>query len=144
MTRASHRRAFAICAALLWLLGVEALPNLHLALHENDHSHATDGTIVGSAQFEREYAEARAKRGLPPRVLEHGHEHRKRDQLAFDHAPHAANGIAHHATALHQPAPPLTTPVAAPHAEAWRFAEPSDRIDLASAIRPSARAPPVA
>jgi hypothetical protein len=40
---------------VLWLLGVEVLPNLHLAHHEDDHTHAADGTIVASHEHEHEH-----------------------------------------------------------------------------------------
>jgi len=180
-----RRRAFAICAAVLWLLGVEVLPNLHLAHHDHHHTHTADGSIVATHDDDAdsdsdsdsdadvdvdEHAAHHARHAdhdgdIDPdidehadhdvQVHEHGrrHDHHKRHhvgehapaQLAFDHVPHghAAAGIAHHAIALHQPLPPITTPVAAPHAETWRHAEPKDRATIASAARPTARGPPV-
>jgi hypothetical protein len=150
----------AICAAVLWLLGVEVLPNLHLAVHQDDHSHASDGAIVAHAhhEFDADYERARRERDAARRhdVTAHhddGDSHDERDddkrnrgpsQLAFDDAldGHAAAGIAHHATALHQPAPPITNPLAVPHAETWRYAEPNDRIASARATRSTARGPP--
>ena len=44
--RHQHRRALALVTCLLWLLGVEVLPSLHLALHRGDHTHGDDGSIV--------------------------------------------------------------------------------------------------
>jgi hypothetical protein len=120
-----HRRGIAFYAALLWLLAVEVMPALHLASHDDDHTHSIDGTIISHRHDDQE----RKKRS---------------DRLAIDEVPHAAAGIAHHATALHQPPPPITSPVAVPHAETWRFEAPHDRIASAAVARPSARGPPVA
>lgn len=123
----TRRRSFAISAVLLWLLGVEVLPSIHLATHTHDHTHAADGTMI----FEHH---------------ELDDDHDGPSQLAFDHVPHghAAAGIAHHATALHQPPPPILTPVTAPIAETWTHAAPTARVSIAHASRPTARGPPVA
>ena len=44
---APSRRAVATIMCLLWLLGVEVLPNLHLSSHDaSTHEHTTAGTIV--------------------------------------------------------------------------------------------------
>jgi hypothetical protein len=123
------RRAYALFACVLWLVGVEVLPNLHLAFHDAsaphehtatatvvivsyatvDHRHA-DGTVHSHAasledlpQLERSPAPPRAR----PR-------HRDRGQLAIERPAetHAATGLAHHALALHEPPPPLLDPVA--------------------------------
>ncbi|MBA3498830.1 MAG: hypothetical protein M4D80_35570 [Myxococcota bacterium] len=133
---------------LLWLLGTEVLPNLHLATHGRDHTHAANGTMIShgdhgdDGELERLHQLAHEQAGRP---CSHAPKKpRKQDQLAFDRVPHAAAGIAHHATALLDPPPPLTSPVAAPHAETWHHAEPIDRITFAAAARPSARGPPFA
>jgi hypothetical protein len=133
---------------VLWLLGTEVLPNLHLASHQHDHTHAHDGTLVahdepddGDDERERLHQLAHEQSGRPC-----AHKRRKPNELAFDRAPrgHAAAGISHHATALLDPLPPITTPVASPHVEIWRYAEATDRITSAHAARPSARGPPIA
>lgn len=149
----SQRRSFAICAALLWLLGVEVLPNLHLAFHEGDHTHAVDGSIVATrdAELERLYLRAHAERGTQPRQLFVRHDHgkpKRRDHggRTIDEAPHghAAAGIAHHATALHQPPPPRLAPVTAPIASHVRSFAREARASIVSIARPVARGPPVA
>lgn len=134
---------------MLWLLGVEVLPSLHLGTHDSAHTHEVDGTIVShqdaaEAELERLHQLAHEQSGRP--CLHPKPAKPKRDQLAFDRLPtgHTAAGIAHHATALHQPAPPLTAPVAAPHAETWRFEAPNARGSITYAARPSARGPPLA
>ncbi|MBA3820614.1 MAG: hypothetical protein H0X17_17110 [Deltaproteobacteria bacterium] len=69
----------------------------------------------------------------------------RRAQLAIDipASGHQAAGIAHHAIALHQPAPPALAPHVVLHAYAWRHPAPPDRIATTRTARPSARSPPV-
>ena len=132
----------------LWLLGTQVLPNLHLGTHRDDHTHAANGTIVSHGEhddeLERLHRLAHEQSGRPC-----GHapakQSRKQNVLAFDRVQlgHAAAGIAHHATALLDP-PPITTPVAALHAETWCHADPNARESIAHAAPPSARGPPVA
>jgi len=45
---ATKRRALAVIACLLWVVGFEALPALHLATHEGaaPHVHGADGTVI--------------------------------------------------------------------------------------------------
>ena len=143
-----NRRAIAICAALLWLLGIEVLPNVHLGTHDRHHTHAVDGSIVShdDNDDELERLHELAHRQAGTKCLHTPRGARGDDRLAY-HAPangHAAAGIAHHATALLDPPPPITTPAWSPHAETWRFAEPNARLSIAHAARPSARGPPVA
>ena len=127
----------------LWLLGTEVLPGLHLGTHQANHTHAANGTIVSHAdddELERLHQLAHERSGRP---CSH-RTSRKQNQLAFDRVTHAAAGIAHHATALLDPPPPITSPVAAPHAETWRHAEPVARISSVRTARSSARGPPLA
>ena len=141
-----RRRHIAIVAALLWLLGIEVLPNVHLGTHDRHHAHAVDGTIIthADADAELERVHRLAHRQAGTKCL-HGSKP-QRDQLAY-HAPtggHAANGIAHRATALLDPPPPITTPATAPEPSTWLHTEPHARTSIAHATRPSARGPPIA
>jgi hypothetical protein len=145
-----RRRQIAIVAAFLWLLGIEVLPNVHLGTHDGHHTHAVDGTIIvarvdhadADAELERLHQLAHQQAGT--KCLHRSKP--QRDQLAY-HAPtsgHAANGIAHRATALLDPPPPLTTPATTPEPDAWLHAEPHARPSIAHATRPNARGPPIA
>lgn len=150
-----QRRWLAATACLLWLLGVEVLPSLHLASHEDDHTHEADGTIVVVvASHDAEHAAAHAAE------RDHDHLH---DRAAADHdarprarrdrtdgpaaielAPsaHAAAGIAHHAIALHRPPPPLLEPLDVLRA-AWQIEHrPAARLHDDLHARPNARGPP--
>jgi hypothetical protein len=143
-----RRRHIAIVAALLWLLGIEVLPNLHLGTHDGHHTHAIDGTLVvhadDAADAELERLHQLAHRQAGTKCL---HERtRPRDQLAY-HAPtggHTANGIAHRAIALLDPPPPITTPASMPEPDTWQHAEPNARISIAARHVLRARGPPIA
>lgn len=141
------RRQIAILAAFLWLLGVEVLPGLHLGTHDRHHTHAVDGTIVTHAEDDAE-AELERLHQLAHRQAGTKCLHRKppANRLAYHAAAggHAAAGIAHHATALHAPPPPITQPITSPCAETWLHAAPNARLSIAHAARPSARGPPIA
>ncbi len=160
-----RRRWFAATACVLWLLGVEVLPNLHLAFHADDHTHGADGTIVHVVHDEHEHehehehdhhaahadahhdAHADAHHDHDHDAAPAGHRpHRERTDgaSALDHAPsaHAAAGVAHHAIALHRPPPPLLEPLPVLRA-AWRLEhEPERSLHDALRARPNARGPP--
>lgn len=132
----SHRRTIAIVACVLWLLGVEVLPALHLATHEGDHSHERDGSIVRAGEHRHgDTVHSHAK----PREPE-----RRRPQLALDDAPsaHVAAGIAHHALALHQPASPLLAPLAVDRPTIPTIHAPRVAPRGIAIARPHARGPP--
>ncbi len=138
---------------LLWLLGVEVLPNLHLAAHADDHTHAANGTIVtvsfdtitgethrhddGSVHADHADADHQAaatKRrvpldtslGVPP------------------HPGHAATGIGHRLAALLAPPPPVTAAVAVLTVQTWTYLAPRGLAQAIEPAPPSARGPPTA
>jgi hypothetical protein len=131
--------ALALIAAVLWLVGVELVPNLHLALHDSLAAHSHEGdTTVFSPHRHADGSEHRV-------VMRAGH--RVHTRSAHDLAlqlEHGAHSLAHHAAAL-QPAP---APVLAPlpidrrPTEAAQIAiiEPSSRV----VPRATARGPPLA
>lgn len=136
------RRWVALTACFLWLLGAEVLPNLHLAAHDDDHTHEAGGAIVRVSLHETH--EHRHGDG-PSHTHAADRAHGKRgDRLAISEAPsgHAASGIAHHAVALHRPPPPLLEPLPVDRA-AWLLAAAhDDQYTPAFALRPTARGPP--
>ena len=145
-----RRRWFAATACVLWLLGVEVLPNVHLAFHHDDHTHAADGTILHD-----EHAHAHAHGHGHGHGHDHGaaapaehrpHRDRTDGASTIDHAAsiHDAAGVAHRAIALHRPPPPLLEPLPVPRA-AWRLeCEPDRAPHDALRARPNARGPPAA
>ena len=147
-TSSGRRRAtFALTACVLWLLGVEVLPNLHLASHEADHTHEASGTIVRvSFTSTHAHADGTVHRDHDDRASHDGHPGKRRatsDQLAIDVPDgHAASGIAHHALALHQPPPPVVDPTPLQQPLIFVDRQPNERVAIPHAAPPSARGPP--
>ncbi|HEX4417460.1 MAG TPA: hypothetical protein VH165_06145 [Kofleriaceae bacterium] len=110
----SARARLAVAACLLWLIGVEALPALHEALHDQLAPHRHDGGSIVVASFED--STHRHPDGTIHFVAPHAHaDHSRRrpdDGRAHATGPagHAA-GLAHHAAALAPTAPPVTWPL---------------------------------
>jgi hypothetical protein len=129
------RRRFAITACVLWLLGVEVLPNVHLAHHDHHHTHAADGSIVSTEVDDHHDADAA--------VFQHASA--DRDELAIDHpieSGHQAGGVAHHAIALHQPAPPLLVPLPVVRTELRVESGPAAQLCTLTTALSMARGPP--
>lgn len=83
-----HRRALAVVTALLWLLAVEVFPNLHLATHHHDHTHAADGSIVRLEDNEHAHEHG------------HGHPHEHEHARDVDDDDLARLGVAHEHIAI--------------------------------------------
>jgi hypothetical protein len=137
--RHRQRHAFALVTCVLWLLGVEVLPNLHLALHHDDHTHAADGTLVAFHDHDHDHDD-----GDHDHALDAG-DHDDDGQPALDHLPrarHQAGGVSHHAVALHRPPPPLLAPIPVARA-VWRLEATLDDAPRSAALaRPTSRGPP--
>lgn len=132
-------RMLALVAAVLWLAGVELVPNLHLALHDSLAAHVHDGdTTVFAPHHHADGSEHRV-------VMRAGHRVHARSahDLALE-LEHGAHSLAHHAAAL-QPAPaPLLVPMPIDRrprlAPEIAIIEPSSRV----VPRAMARGPPAA
>lgn len=127
-----QRRRIALATAVLWLVAVELLPALHLALHRADHTHGLDGAMHALAHYRGEaHDHAAAKR-------------RTSTDLTIDPPSehHVALGVAHHALATLDPPPPCLAPVGAPIASAWTYLVEASRVDATPRARPNARGPP--
>lgn len=111
--RQRRRARLAVLACMLWLLGVEVLPAIHEGTHASTSPHRHDnGGMVVTVSFDEpthRHADgsvhshttpAKAKRQRPDGLTRISGE-----------LPHSADGLAHHATALQQAAPPITEPV---------------------------------
>lgn len=101
-------------ACLLWLLGVEVLPALHEGTHASTAPHQHDaGGMVVTVSFD-EPAHRHADGSV------HVHEAGVSDRTKLrrtegvtrlsEDLPHGADGLAHHAAAIHEAAPPVTEP----------------------------------
>ena len=94
----------AIAACVLWLVGFEAMPWLHVAYHDElaPHVHTADGQIVlvtGEAPAHR-HADGTIHRDAPVSS------HRHRGSTPGYGLDHGSNSLAHHGVAA-IPAPPL-------------------------------------
>lgn len=159
-----RRRALAAVACLLWLLGVEVLPNLHLATHDDAtphvhtpggmivtvsfgataHRHA-DGSVHAHAEPDGDLAEHAEPTADDDEKREERDERDEREaQLAFDTPPdlHVAAGLAHRALALHDPPPPELEPVAPTRHVTLAIALVEDHPGYATPRTASARGPP--
>ena len=118
-----RRALLAFVGAVLWLGGVEVVPNLHLALHDSLAAHVHEGDRT---------------------IFEGTHEHRvvrTRDARRHDLAlrlEHGAHSLAHHGLAM-QPAP---VPVLAPLPVDRRptFLQELAIVELHSRVVPRAKA----
>lgn len=126
-----RRALLALVGAILWMAGVELVPNLHLALHDSLAAHVHEGDTT---------------------VFAHGHAHRvtqKCDRRAAEQElalrlQHGAHSLAHHGVAIKSTPPPLLAPLPIDR-RAQVFAEIAI-IEPASRTAPTAQArgPPVA
>lgn len=137
---------------LLWLLGVEVFPNLHLSSHDaTTHAHTPAGTIVtvtfGAATHAHDGsvhshdAVDRAAELTRQAADEH-----HRDELAIDDpiSTHVASGLAHRAVALHAPPSPLLAPLPVVQLVTNVVALPVGRVAVAFVATADARGPPAA
>jgi len=143
------RRHLAIVACLLWLAGVELLPAIHQARHDElaPHRHDSGGMVVTVSFGEPahrhvdgiEHAHAPPIARYAPVRPKHDGKSRLSDGAVGDHAA----GLAHHAVALLAPPPPLATPL--PVDRRPTFVAPLPTRILISATVPAAaaRGPPV-
>jgi hypothetical protein len=118
----------ALVACIAWLVGVEGLPALHLAHHDDHHTHDASGTVIDHG----DHAHAD--------VADHD---RDGSQLAIDHPVtpgHDAAGLAHHAVALHASVPPVIAPVTRAQTRCDFALAP--RQHRAASATPAARGPP--
>ncbi|MBA3455138.1 MAG: hypothetical protein H0T42_18760 [Deltaproteobacteria bacterium] len=151
--RAEHRRrVIATIACVLWLLGVEVLPNLHLSSHDaSTHDHTPSGMIVtvtfGAAAHAHDgsvHSHDAADRAAE--LAQHAAREQPRDELAIDDpvSTHVASGLAHHAVALHAPSPPLLAPLPVVRLVTNTIALPVGRLQVAFVATADARGPPAA
>jgi len=150
--RAQHRRrALAAMTCLLWILGVEVLPALHLALHDTaTHEHAPSGMIVtvtfGATTHAHDGTVHAHDAADHAAKLTRTERSPRRDQLAIDEprSGHVASGLAHRATALHAPPPPLLAPLPVVRLVTNVIASPAGRVAVAFVATADARGPPAA
>lgn len=145
------RRSAAVFACLLWLLGVEVLPNLHLAHHDDTpHTHAANGMVI-TVSFERAGAEGMHRHADGSIHEDHAapaSASAKRGRAPIDTsitAPldnHAASGLAHRALALLDPPPPDVSVDRVDRVATDLVIEPAGRPSVVASTTADARGPP--
>jgi hypothetical protein len=130
------RARLALAAAALWLAGVEALPALHEALHDQlaPHVHTAGAIVTVSFEDTTHRHPDGTIHFATPRAARRGHPVHDGQPRAGKLVGHAA-GLAHHAAAIAPAAPPILHPL------------PVDRRPVLLAVRPGSaiaarRSPP--
>ena len=152
LRHARLRRIYAVTLGVLWLLGIEVLPNVHLATHDHGkpHQHTASGMVVtvsfdrDSVHYDRDSAPHRHDDGSV-----HAHAPKPKAKspigvLAFGVVPdlHVAGGLAHHAVALHAAPAPMVDAIAVDRVATDIILTTTGREALAFAGTASARGPP--
>jgi hypothetical protein len=163
----ARQRRLAVGLCLLWLLGAQVLPDLHLATHAwlTPHQHEGDAPRRGLT-----VTYANGARTTPPAhrhgAVEHRHTLRvapaavaatpatQRTQPIIDEAPdrsaavpdpgHGARSLAHRTLAIAAPAPVITAPAPTSWHLWYERADLADGASWRAAIAAAARGPPAA
>lgn len=106
------RARLALAAVALWLAGVEALPAIHEALHDQlaPHVHTAGAIVTVSFEDTTHRHPDGTIHFATPRAARRGHPVHDGRPRARDVAGHAA-GLAHHAAAIAPAAPPILHPL---------------------------------
>jgi hypothetical protein len=149
----TSRRRLAVMACLVWLLGVEILPDLHLATHAWLPAHHHDGDAPVSTELAvTVHSDATVAAHAHEGVLHrHGgsptHTRPVGDGVErSDRAPapgHGQHSLAHHALALAAPAPVVVHPLPVDHVVVPVSHAVAQLVATAPAPDAAARAPPV-
>jgi len=146
--RARSRARLALAGCALWLVGVEAMPAVHQAMHDHLAPHRHDAGSIVTVSFEDtthrhpdgtiHYVAPGERPAVKP----------PRDRAPDDRrvrgsdAGHAA-GLAHHAAALAPVAPPITKPLPVDRRPSWVVVAQSLELVSRDPLAASARGPPV-
>jgi hypothetical protein len=112
ITQARRRVRLAVMACALWVLGFEALPDLHIALHDRLAPHRHDGATIVTVTFGEPVH--RHPDGSLHRATDEAPRRRRPDDLHAQLATalaHGDHGLAHHGLAATPPPPPLLRPL---------------------------------
>jgi hypothetical protein len=148
--RARSRARLALAGCALWLIGVEAMPALHEAMHDRlaPHHHAAGAMVMVSFEDTTHLhpdgtihyvAPAEQPAAAPP--VDGTHRDRGQDHRVSDDANHAA-GLAHHAAALAPVPPPITSPLPVDRRPSWVVVTQSLELVARDPLAATARGPP--
>lgn len=126
------RRSLVLAAAVLWLVGVELGPNLHLALHDHLAPHTHLGESIA---FAHRHADGTIHRAARP------NRRRTPSDLAVQ-LEHGAHALAHHATGVVPTAPTLVVALPVDRRPTLVVAAASAPLASLPSARATARGPP--
>ncbi len=127
-----RRRALALAAAVLWLVGLELAPNLHLALHDHLGAHVHAGDSIAFAHRHADGTIHRTAARKPRRAT--------RDlALSLEHGAHS---LAHHAAGLQPTGPAIVVPLPVDRRPTLVIAARTTELVSLLAARATARGPP--
>ena len=137
------RARLALAAVALWLTGVEALPALHEALHDQlaPHVHTAGGLVTVSFDDTTHRHADGTIHFATPRAPRRGHPVRDGQPRTRDVAQHAA-GLAHHAAAIAPAAPPILHPLPVDRRPVLLVVRAGSAISAAPPPVATARGPP--
>lgn len=157
---ATPRRRLALALCVAWLLGVELLPDLHLAMHDRlaAHDHGAgpggDGAPLVYVHLDPTWHshgdgahrhDGAAHHGAPGPASPARHGINAPDTGPPDHgtAPrHGAHSLAHRALAIASPPPAIVEPLPIARLEVPTAAVVARRVTVAPPPPPAARGPP--
>jgi hypothetical protein len=104
LARRTRRVRIAIAALVVWVVGLELGPNLHLALHDRlgEHTHAGESTTFVASHTHAD--------GSVHRIATHRTRRDAETRLAAALA-HGRNSLAHRSAAIAAKAPPIIAPL---------------------------------
>ena len=145
VTRAQRQRRrarLAAVACLLWLLGVEVLPAIHEGTHASTAPHRHDGGgMVVTVSFD-EPAHRHADGSVHSHAATAKAKRTEGVTRISSELPHGADGLAHHAAALQQAAPPITEPVSVDLRPTLIAIRATAALVSLDPLAPNARGPP--
>jgi hypothetical protein len=105
------RQRIALALCVLWLVGFELMPWLHVALHDQlvPHTHDASGAVVLTEDAPHEHVHTH----VYPRPPQAHHHHHGADDLTrlADRLAHGAHALEHHGIAVPVPGPVWLTPL---------------------------------
>jgi hypothetical protein len=130
-------RRLALAACVLWLVGIELLPNLHVALHDHlaAHRHDAGGMVVTVTYGEVAHVHADGTIHRPGRTRP------THDKSALGQLAHG-DGIAHHSVAMAPVAPPITEPLPVDRHTSFLAIAIADHLSSIDPLAATARGPP--
>jgi hypothetical protein len=108
------RQRIALALCVLWVVGFELMPWMHVAMHERiaPHYHDANGTTIYLAEGAPEPAGGHVHTHVYPRLPEHHAKHKPDGQSRLVGAlHHGENTLAHHGIAVPVPPPVWLTPL---------------------------------